>query len=217
MNIPKDALRRALRGALPLAAIAAVLVASACGDETIVAPAAASRATPRLHRQFRMTNAVQILRRTRPLDKPLTTSAIIAPSGGHIDLPRAGLRLDFAPGALAEPTLITLTAHAGSQIAYEFEPHGLTFLAPVTVSQSLRHTAAEHDPRLAARLQGSYYEGSLDSAIVDSGGRYARIKETRKARVDSRGMLRFDVRHFSGYMISTGLISVAVHIDIFTR
>lgn len=70
-----------------------------------------------------------------------TVSAVIGTEGGSIEL-SDGAGVDVPPGALEEPTTITvsvtntgfepLPAVASGRV-YAFEPHGLTFLLPVTV------------------------------------------------------------------------------------
>lgn len=152
-----------------------------------------------------------MLKRTEALPSGLSASGVIGPKGGHLQIGRAGLQVEFAPGAVAERTHITVTAVAGDVIAYRFQPHGLVFRAPVTIRQSLRNTAAWQNPAVAAELQGSYFERLL----VDRTRTWSRSDERRPARlVDSARFLEFPIEHFSGYQVSLGKAPVEVDVDV---
>ena len=115
------------------------------------------------------------------------------------------------------PRRITVTALRGDNVAYLFEPHGIAFAVPVTISQSLRGTAAWKTP-LADSLQGSYFE----RLVVDRSESFAHRLEKRPAKLkESKTQLEFSIEHFSGYMVSTGDgllgIKVDVSIDITSR
>lgn len=192
----------------------------ACGDRGLTdppEPAVAGEPDPVASKPGPADYVVLVLKRSTPLAANLTTSGTIGPRGGSLEIPGAGVRVDFAPGAVAAKTTIRLTATKGGNVAYQFEPHGLTFAAPVIVRQQLRNTAAAKNKKLAAILQGSYYDADLGSLFVDAARRYAKIKESRPARLHATGSsLEFTIQHFSGYMVSTGLgpirIDVAVEI-----
>ncbi len=188
--------------------------AAACGDhgptEMTVASAAASTSA-------RTDEVVGLLKRTEPLSETVSASAVIGPRGGKIQIKGAGIRVDFPRGAVSAPTLIKVTALRGDNVAYMFEPHGLVFSAPVTISQSLHGTAA-WKTSLADELQGSYFERLL----VDPSETFARSLEKRLGKLkDSRSRLEFSIEHFSGYMVSTGDgllgVKVEVSIDITSR
>jgi hypothetical protein len=200
----------------------AILAGAACNDKGITSPPPApfvdhvAGQGPAVTSS--VTTAARILKRTVPLGESVSASATIGPRGGTLSIPRAGLRVQFPKGAVSRPTLITVTATAGGDVAYEFEPHGTHFAAPVTVRQDLVKTAAAKDALLAASLQGSYYEGPLATNLVDAAGSFARVKESRKARLaPGRQYLEFTIEHFSGYMVSTGLVSVDINIGIEVR
>jgi hypothetical protein len=69
-------------------------------------------------------------------------SATIGILGGTIVIPSAGFSLVVPPLAVTSPVTITVTAVAGSNVAYTFEPHGLQFLLPAIATQSLVATDA---------------------------------------------------------------------------
>jgi hypothetical protein len=152
-----------------------------------------------------------MLRRTVKLPRSISATGVIGPKGGHLQIGRAGVRVTFAPGAVAVPTRITVTAVGGRVVAYRFAPHGLVFDAPVTIRQDLRKTVAWRNPELTALLGGSYF----DRLMVDRTATYARSEERRPARARDKGrFLEFSIEHFSGYMVSTGLVSVRVEVDV---
>ena len=137
-------MNRSLRLIVLLASLA--LTGSACADyatpfETISAP------TVKVGGPFLSVSPVQetvrVLERSTPLAADLVTSKVIGSGGGTIELPEAGLRLTVPAGALAQPTEISVRAHAGTLVAYSFEPHGTRFDRVVTADQSLAGTVAE--------------------------------------------------------------------------
>jgi hypothetical protein len=195
----------------------AILTGAACDDKGVTSPprapaldngsAHAPPSTPPAQ------PAVLILKRTVALNSDVSASATIGPAGGTLSIPRAGITVEFPKGAVATRTLITATAGAGQAVAYEFEPHGLRFGAPVVVRQELVKTAAARDAALAQSLQGSYFEGTLAANLLDAAGSFAHIKESRKGKLkSSQRYLEFTIEHFSGYMVSTGFVSIDVRV-----
>lgn len=150
-------------------------------------------------------DTVSVLRRIVPVRSDLVQTVVIGPAGGEIRVAGAGLSVHFPAGAVAAPTSITVTAHAGWQVAYDFQPHGLQFAQPVTITQNLRGTLAQWAPSLLPRLEGDYYDDSTGSPFLDPWNLVAAVKEHLPSTVDRRAlMLRFDIHHFSGYLVSSG-------------
>jgi hypothetical protein len=188
-------------------AMAAACAAAACGDRMPTELAVASSSRPTL---ANTEEVVELLKRTEPLQKSLTATGVIGPHGGRIHIKDAGVRVDFPRGAVVVPTRISVTALRGDNVAYQFEPHGIVFNAPVTVRQELHGTAAWKTP-LADELQGSYFERLL----VDPTETFSRSKEKRVGKLkESKTALEFSIDHFSGYMVSTGEVSIKVEITI---
>jgi hypothetical protein len=142
---------------------------------------------------------VDVLQRATPLARDYTASAVIGRSGGTIAIPEAGFSIAFPSNAVkGQPVLVTVTAVAGANVAYLFEPHGLVFHNPPMITQDLRGTQVFQDPVMRSFLEGAYFP---DPADLGSGT--ARVKETRPTVVDVNGWkMRFNVEHFSGYLAS---------------
>lgn len=189
-------------------------LAAGCGVDGPSAPARAastaadSRATGGLTRGRPSASAldtVSVLRRIVPLRANIVNSAVIGPRGGDIRVGAAGATIHFPAGAVAVPTTITMTARAGWEVAYDFEPHGIRFAQPVTITQDLRKTVAFWTPRLLTSLEGDYFDDSSDGAFLDPWQLVATVKEHLGGSCDRKNMLlEFDIHHFSGYLVSSG-------------
>jgi hypothetical protein len=207
------------RSALTLAllCVAAGLFACRARDDFISAPTRSTAVTvapaPPVTDKSGRQDVVQVLKRSKPLQQAVTASATIGPEGGVLRLDDAGVWIEFGPGAVSTRTLITITALAGKEVAYEFAPHGLTFTGSVVVHQDLRKTVAGFNTHSALQLQGAYFDGDLDGHFVDPQHDYARIDESRPASVnDDATWLAFTIKHFSGYLLSSGR-AAGVEID----
>ena len=198
------------------ALLLAVGVAS-CGDSTkpgtLLAPVAATPTFARIRATdstLTLTNTTYsdtslVLKRLVPLAADISVSMVVGPSGGEIKINEAGGKIVFPAGALGAPTLITMTALAGPNVAYDFQPHGITFAQPVKIQQTVAGTWAAAYPVLINGLHGAYYDSSLDSAWIDPGKYFALAKETEIGYPESNGsQIKFYIGHFSGYMVSCG-------------
>ncbi len=176
---------------------AAVLLASCSNSEGPVAPmpsAAASSPDYLLSGVLSSPITVTALKRTTPLPAPISASAYIGPLGGVISLPGAGLTVVVPALALSSKQIITVTALAGSDVAYEFAPHGLKFPLPLVATQSLGSTQAGAgliDPKLL--FVGYFTDATKDNVI----------SEVLDVGV-SAGVAVFPIRHFSGYIVASG-------------
>ncbi|HEU4453370.1 MAG TPA: hypothetical protein VFR81_09930 [Longimicrobium sp.] len=114
-------------------------------------------------------------------------------------IPEAGFTITFPAGAVHEPVEIRATALAGANVAYRFEPHGLVFDREPVITQDLRLTQS------IARLLGVQMEGGYFTDEAALAGGTGVILETRPAQLDLlRLRMSFGIRHFSGYLASTG-------------
>ena len=131
------------------ATIAATLLAYGCANDSLTAPSSAPTAAPTAASQTLLgsllakpTTVTPLLRKT-PLPSGVTASATIGPLGGVLALPSAGLTVLVPPLAVLKPTKMSVTAVAGSSVAYEFEPHGIKFTIPLVATQTLKGTQAQ--------------------------------------------------------------------------
>jgi hypothetical protein len=144
-----------------------------------------------------LTSANGVLRST-PLPYNITVRKTIGRAGGVLSIPAAGVSVVVPPGALNFDTQITMTARAGSLLAYDFEPHGITFNVPVVFNQSLNNTNVGLLGPLSLKL-GYYSDPSLlgkTTALVSEliGGLTSILTRTFTA----------PIKHFSGYVVICG-------------
>ena len=177
--------------------LAAALVASCSTSEGPVAPApTASVESPDLLLKGVLTEPTTVtgLKRTTPLATSVSASAYIGPLGGVISVPGTGLTVVVPALALPSKQLITITALAGSDVAYEFAPHGLKFPVPLVATQKLSNTDAGTgliDPKL---LFVGYFADQTQPNLV-----------TELLNVSiSAGTAVFPIWHFSGYIVASG-------------
>jgi len=101
----------------------------------------------------------------------------------------------------SDPLTITVTAVAGDAVAYEFEPHGIVFAAPLSATQDLAHTTwSDHTGN--STLEAAYFASGSD---LDVSAGTARISEFFATDIVATGKrLHWGIPHFSGYVIVTG-------------
>jgi hypothetical protein len=190
------------------AALAFALVATGCtADVSATAPKAAPAARSNdllggvLGTVGNLTNgllSVRNLKRNTPLAAPITVVKTIGALGGSLGIPEAGVVVVVPAGAVSGPTNFSMTARAGSVVAYDFEPHGITFARPLVFTQSLRGTNA---PLLSLRsMRLGYY---ADSSLL---GETTSLVSELISGVGSifSGTFTAPIRHFSGYMVTWG-------------
>ena len=185
---------------LSTAAFVLCVLAAACSDPNASHNGLAPDGGPLLE-IYDPAIEVGVLQRSVPLAADVSVSSVIGKAGGRMEIPAAGLRVDFPSNSLRSNTRITVTALRGSEVAYTFEPHGLVFRQEPLVRQSFKGTNAASDHAIRDLLEGAYFQ---DTTALLSTGR-AKILETRPTFVDVTGSgVRFSVAHFSGYLVSTG-------------
>jgi hypothetical protein len=193
---PEDSMRAAL---LRLAAVAALFFTVSC-DRGVTAPVPASNAANRL--LLGSPQTVSVVTRDTPLSSAVSASATIGAFGGQIVVPGTGLKVVVPPFAVTSPTTITVTALAGDQVAYEFEPHGKQFLVPLLITQNLVGTSAYSGGLITTHtLFGGYFASQSD--LNPSNGT-ALVSEILGIALNlSAKTATFPVFHFSGYLIAT--------------
>lgn len=133
---------------------------------------------------------VQVVERSSPLERDEVVTETIGYAGGTIRLPRAGLTVHVPWGALRQRTEITVTAPAGNLVGYHFEPHGLEFARPVTLTQDLDLT----DVLSLDGLSVAYFQGELEPTVTA-------LESLPLLLLRTLGIFHID--HFSGYVIAT--------------
>jgi len=177
------------------------LVAVSCGsNESPVAPRSAAQAPAapsNLLGLLTTTKTVKALQRTTPLAAPITRSAYIGILGGTISIPQAGLTIVVPPLSLLSTKLVSVTALAGSNVAYSFQPHGTQFLVPVIATQSLTNTQA--------RTGGLISVGSLFAGYFPNDNNIFSVTEILNLNINLLNQTAImTLSHFSGYIIATG-------------
>jgi hypothetical protein len=184
------------------------LVAGACG--TSESPVAPQTADPSLMAMTAESyDTLYALRWAKPISESVSASEVIGPSGGDIKIPELGFKISFPAGAVSKKTLITATAIAGGEVAFSFEPHGITFQAPAKIMQDLRMTTAFGDEAVLSSLQRGYFSEQWSSTLIEGASSKVKVKEVENADVDrtpsaTGRFARFEVRHFSGYLLASG-------------
>lgn len=107
-------------------------------------------------------------------------SQVIGPAGGRVEA--TGVVVDVPPGALTEVVLITVLPlnlttlptppPSGMTLmaAARFEPAGLTFAAPVSITFNLASSLPPNQTMLLYVLQSGVWEDSGFEAVVSSDG-----------------------------------------------
>jgi hypothetical protein len=144
----------------------------------------------------------KVMNRLTALWQDQTVSAVIGHDGGALQLPDAGVWLYIPKGAVKNNTTFSVTAVAGSMVAYEFEPHGMTFESPLYIVQMITNTGAEtSDPNLY-NFEGGHFGSRAD---LDTTAAVGIVNETLPTYVDPKGRwIAFPVTHFSGYLLASG-------------
>ena len=176
------------------AAIAAIALLAGCSD---------SPTEPEVFEEQVVSPPVNALAlgRTTALAEDVTVTQVIGRDGGVIELAATGLTVVVPKNAVEEDVTFTVTALAGDMLAYEFGPHGTQFKKHLRLTQRLDVTgwAAVGRP---GRMEAGYFQ-SVDDIQGEAGE--IKVHEFLPVIVDSSlETASFKVRHFSGYMLSTG-------------
>jgi ethanolamine utilization protein EutA (predicted chaperonin) len=134
--------------------------------------------------------------------KPATSASatrVIGAAGGTITLD--GATLVVPPGAVAANTSFRVTRVPGNIVAYEFQPHGVTFRVPVLFAV-LTEKADAKALALATRVEAAHF---ADGAALDQALGTAGVTEFAPAAVTiDKKLVLMAFPHFSGWMVSTG-------------
>jgi hypothetical protein len=180
-------------------ALSLLVVAAGCGQDATAPAASSLKAMASL---LGSPATVAVITRNVPLAAPISASATIGALGGVINLPGAGLKVVVPALAVTSPTRLTVTALAGSQVAYEFEPHGTRFLVPLIATQNLVGTSALNGGLLPAPLFTGYFSSVSDLNPLNGTGLVSELLGTSVSLLTKTAV--FPIPHFSGWLIATG-------------
>lgn len=185
-------------------AVAVGLAVTACSDRSVTQPAAIDR----VGNQSRLLGGLlggvsQLLfaplQRNTPLAQDVSWSFTVGPAGGMSSNAAVGLTISIPANALSATTTITVTALAGSPVAYRFEPH-ITFNKKIWLTQNLSGTSAGHLGSLI--MKGAHFPGS--TPMYTSSG--LAIVDEIVSGVVLGGNFTFGVTHFSGWIPGSGYV-----------
>lgn len=184
-----------------VAAATLTMLATACG-EAPTSPSGSMSAVPSSRHSASIpttANTVNGLLWARPVSQA-TASAVIGPAGGSISIPN-GVRLIVPKGAVTSNVTFSVTRLPGIIVAYDFQPHGMTFAQPLTIQQpTLGTNLFKLDP--VTSIEGAYFLGN--SSLNQTTGT-ATVAEFEPTFVSAdNAWITFTVKHFSGYMVATG-------------
>ncbi|GAC1481384.1 MAG: hypothetical protein NVS1B4_26540 [Gemmatimonadaceae bacterium] len=146
---------------------------------------------------------VRGLARTKPVASAQVRLFVSALTGGSVVLPGSGMRLIVPAHAVARDMTITVTAIPGDLVAYDFQPHGLVFSAPVVLEQSFEGTDAANNSSLHGQLVGGYFPDA--SMLASTAAGLSTVVEFEPTDVDpTSGTVRITLSHFSGYIVALG-------------
>ena len=195
--------------AVPTFATAALVFLAACSNDTLTAPVVSrAPALPTTYTSIKVPIAgilkmlfpMDALTRDEALTEPVTRSFTFSTKGGRLEMKELGLRVDVPEGAIPGNSLtITVTALPGSDVAYDFQPHGTVFLKPLAFRQDLDNTSWDHSDFKGVVI-GGYFETESQLHAIDG---LALLNELYPVTIDSK-RATFEIKHFSGYMVSGG-------------
>jgi hypothetical protein len=177
----------------------AIVFAAGCGENAGTTSPTSPSAKAAARSLLSEPTTVQVVTRNTPLSQPIASSAVIGAFGGSLSVPGTGLRVVVPPFAVMSPTRFTVTAVAGNEVAYEFEPHGIRFLTPLVVTQDLSGTNANSG--LLHPVVAGYF-ADISDLNLDAGT--ALVSELLNTSLNLLNhSATFAVFHFSGYLIAT--------------
>lgn len=130
-----------------------------------------------------------------------SVSSVIGPDGGTLSIPN-GVRVIVPRGAVSSNVTFRVTRLPGIIVAYDFQPHGTTFAVPVQIEQPTGGTGLLGllNVQPSTTVSGAYF---IQNSLLDQLLGTAVVSEFRPASISAdRQWIRFNVDHFSGYMVS---------------
>lgn len=209
------------RSAGLIATAAMVALASACSNDSITAPDMKAK-NGLLGDVVGGVNGVvtglvnglipvQALQRDRAIEKSVRSFTVTRANGGRIEMEAAGLRVDVPAGAISSASMvITVTVLPGRSVAYDFQPHGTKFLKPLQFRQDLEGTSWDHSG-FRGIVNGGYFK---DAGQVNLLSGLTLLDELFPVEIKTHEA-RYNINHFSGYMVSSGRRGISDESDEF--
>lgn len=200
-----------LRAALLAVAVAVPLALTACADS--IGPAApeaqAERPAPRTLLALNLLSVKAVEWNSGHVQGTYSVSGVIGKAGGKLSIPQSDFTIAFDPGAVSSPTRVTITSLGGKYVAYDMKPHGITFSAPVTVSQGLEDTKATYLLYTLKGLMGAYVDNDDPPAPDGSFTATELLPSVTYLTKTVLGLLvpvrqTWKLKHFSRYMLASG-------------
>ena len=134
-------------------------------------------------------------------------SAVVGGEGGSLALPGSDFTMNIPEGALAEPTLITVTSKGGAHVAYDMQPHGLAFHRRVTIVQQLRNTASYGTPE-AHGIRSAYLPDGNEAIAPDDSATPTELEAGATLFFGADQVAETHIwylNHFSRYILISGV------------
>jgi hypothetical protein len=199
MSSLSNSTRRALTRAVGSMAVLGLVATVGCSNDGATAPA-----SPFSEIRKEVVDPVVIspvLQRKKAIRINRTNHFRIDQQGGWYSIPEAGLYIFVPANAVSEPLTISAKALTGDLMAYEFGPHGTRFNVPLQMYQDLglAHITAHTD---LSKFEVGYF---ADENTLNYQTDKVAVNEFIPTGIVFEGRaLRFEVSHFSGYVIATG-------------
>lgn len=133
-----------------------------------------------------------------------SVSATIGVNGGTLAIPGSDFTITFPYGALTQPTSITITSDNSGYVSYDMQPHGLTFLKPVIVTQRLNNTAVYGTPKALNSFGAYFAKDLLDLSGILSALEIETTTIFLNPRTGQADVETWILNHFSRYMLASG-------------
>jgi hypothetical protein len=148
---------------------------------------------------------VSLVTRPTTLQNDVVWSFYAGPGGAVSTNSAAGLSITVPPAALSQTVRITVTVKAGNIYNYQFQPEGLQFAVPVTVTQNVADNSLLGSllgglTGTSTTIRGAYYSASTLQYDPSTG--LATVNELEPT-VDIPGYVSFQIKHFSGYTLAS--------------
>ena len=136
-----------------------------------------------------------------------SVSAVVDAHGAALLLPGADFSLTIPPGALSQPTAITVTAKAGPFVAYDMQPHGLRFMKPAIAVQGLR-TTASYGTDIGNSVRTAYLTAGSENVDADDLAAPAEVEAGTTILIGEKQVAEsheWILNHFSRYILISGV------------